>query len=92
MSTKHNAAKDSEIRQAVSELETQLRLAATSLSEFKLRTANAETKLSEVSNDTSRSSKMEIELKDKNQVIGKLRHDGLFASRSRHVFLAHRVL
>lgn len=69
-------AKDSEIQQATAELETQLRTAAESLSEFKLRAASAETRLSEVSSDASKSSALEKELKDKNQIIGKLRHDG----------------
>jgi hypothetical protein len=70
------AAKDSELRQATFELETQLRMAATSLSEYKLRAANAETQLSEVSNNASKSSTLEKELREKNQIIGKLRHNG----------------
>lgn len=74
-------AKDSEIRQATTELETQLRTAAESLSEFKLRAANAETRLSEVSSDASKSTALEKELKDKNQIIGKLRHDGELIAR-----------
>lgn len=71
-------AKDSELRQATSELETQLRLAATSLSEYKLRAANAETKLGELSNTATKSVTLEKELKDRNQLIAKLRHDGEF--------------
>ncbi|KAE8539977.1 hypothetical protein D1P53_003915 [Cryptococcus gattii VGV] len=74
------AAKDSEIQQATAELETQLRTAAESLSEFKLRAANAETRLSEVSSDASKSSALEKELKDKNQIIGKLRHDAVVSN------------
>ncbi|OXB38407.1 hypothetical protein LQV05_002773 [Cryptococcus neoformans] len=74
------AAKDSEIRQATTELETQLRTAAESLSEFKLRAANAETRLSEVSSDASKSTALEKELKDKNQIIGKLRHDAVVSN------------
>ncbi|WWD18135.1 hypothetical protein CI109_102584 [Kwoniella shandongensis] len=70
-------AKDSELRQATQELETQLRLAATSLSEYKLRAANAETQLSEVSSNATRSSALERELREKNQLIGKLRHDAV---------------
>lgn len=46
------------------------------MSEFKLRAANAETKLGEMSNDASKSSTLSKELKEKNQIIGKLRHDG----------------
>lgn len=69
-------AKDSELRQATSELESQLRLAATSLSEYKLRAANAETKLGELSNTATKSVGLEKEVKDRNQLIAKLRHDG----------------
>ena len=69
-------AKDSELRQATTELESQLRLAAASLSEYKLRTANAETRLAESASDATRSEKLDRELREKNQVIGKLRHDG----------------
>ncbi|WVF70656.1 hypothetical protein IAT40_005449 [Kwoniella sp. CBS 6097] len=71
------AAKDSELRQATSELETQLRLAATSLSEYKLRAANAETRLAEISSNASKSSALERELREKNVLIGKLRHDAV---------------
>ncbi|RXK42564.1 hypothetical protein M231_00118 [Tremella mesenterica] len=71
------AAKDSELRQATTELETQLRLAATSLSEFKLRAANAETRLSEVSNDALRASALELDVREKNKTIAKLRHEAV---------------
>ncbi|WVN85460.1 uncharacterized protein L203_100606 [Cryptococcus depauperatus CBS 7841] len=74
------AAKDSELQQAISELETQLRLAATSLSEYKLRAANAETRLSELSNDATRTTVLEKELKEKNQLIGKLRHEAVITN------------
>ncbi|WWC68443.1 uncharacterized protein I206_102371 [Kwoniella pini CBS 10737] len=70
-------AKDSELRQATSELETQLRLAATSLSEYKLRCANAETKLSEVSSNAGKVGSLEREIREKNILIGKLRHDAV---------------
>ncbi|WWC88099.1 uncharacterized protein L201_003003 [Kwoniella dendrophila CBS 6074] len=70
-------AKDSELRQATEELETQLRLAATSLSEYKLRCANAETKLSEVSSNAGKVGQIERELREKNVLIGKLRHDAV---------------
>ncbi|OCF56634.1 hypothetical protein L486_05487 [Kwoniella mangroviensis CBS 10435] len=70
-------AKDSELRQATTELETQLRLAATSLSEYKLRCANAETRLSEVSSSAGKVGQLERELREKNVLIGKLRHDAV---------------
>lgn len=70
------AAKESELRQATSDLESQLRLAASALSEYKLRTANAETRLGELEKTVGRSASLEKEIREKNQVIGKLRHDG----------------
>lgn len=72
----YGIAKDSELQQATSELESQLRTAATSLSEFKLRAANAETKLGELSNTATKSVGLEKEVRDRNQLIAKLRHDG----------------
>lgn len=69
-------AKDSELYAATSGLETQLQTAATSLSEYKLRCANAETRLGEMSGDASRSAKLEKEIKEKERLISKLRHDG----------------
>jgi hypothetical protein len=72
-----SVAKDSELQQATQELESQLRAAATALSEYKLRAANAETRLGELSNDATRSASLAKELKEKNQIIGKLRHEGL---------------
>ncbi|ORX35429.1 hypothetical protein BD324DRAFT_582277 [Kockovaella imperatae] len=71
------ANKDGELRQATAELEAQLKLAAASLSEYKLRAANAETRLTEVGSDKTRSSALEKELKEKTQIIGKLRHDAV---------------
>ena len=53
-----------------------MRLAATSLSEYKLRAANAETRLGELSRDTSKLANLEKEYREKNQLIAKLRHDG----------------
>jgi hypothetical protein len=85
-------AKDSELRQATSELETQLKLAATSLSEYKLRAANAETRLSEASSNATRSTALEKEIKEKNQLISKLRHDGEFHSYQRSSLMSVAVV
>jgi hypothetical protein len=76
------------LRQATQELETQLRSAATALSEFKLRAANAETRLGEMGNDASKSVGLSKEIKEKNQIIAKLRHEGasLFPSFSLESF------
>lgn len=80
-----HSAKDSELRQATSELESQLRAAATSLSEFKLRAANAETKLGDLSNTATKSVGLEKELRERNQLIAKLRHDG--EPRTAYIFI-----
>lgn len=80
LTTADNVAKDSELQQATFELEGQLRAAATSLSEFKLRAANAETKLGDLSNTATRSASLEKEIRDRNQLIAKLRHDGAYIS------------
>lgn len=69
-------AKDSELRQATSELEAQLKLAATQLSEYKLRAANAESSLSQATSNATKSTALEREIKEKNALIAKLRHDG----------------
>ncbi len=37
---------------------------------------NAQTKLGDISSDTSRSVKLEKDLREKNAMIGKLRHEG----------------
>ncbi|RSH85847.1 uncharacterized protein EHS24_004027 [Apiotrichum porosum] len=68
-------AKDSELRQATAELEGQLKMAVGQLSEFKLRAANAESSLSSVSSDASKCKALERDLRDKNAIIAKLRHD-----------------
>ncbi|KAL7423684.1 hypothetical protein Q5752_001266 [Cryptotrichosporon argae] len=71
------AAKDAELAQATHELEAQLKLAVTQLSEFKLRAANAETRLDEAGRETGRAERLERELRDKNAAISKLRHDAV---------------
>lgn len=57
-----------------------MRSAATALSEYKLRAANAETRLGELGNDASRSAALSKELKEKQQIIAKLRHEGASAA------------
>lgn len=46
------------------------------MSEYKLRAANAETRLGELGNDASKSANLSKELKEKQQTIAKLRHEG----------------
>lgn len=53
------------------------------LSEYKLRAANAESSLSSLATDATRVTQLEKEVRDKNALISKLRHDGAYACRIR---------
>ncbi|KAA1472521.1 hypothetical protein DENSPDRAFT_838815 [Dentipellis sp. KUC8613] len=69
------AAKDHELKQAVKEFETQLIQATQSLAEYKHRALQAELTLEESSANNSRTQELEKEVKEKNLLIGKLRHE-----------------
>ncbi|KAF9508658.1 hypothetical protein BS47DRAFT_1302585 [Hydnum rufescens UP504] len=69
------SVKELEIRQAVSDVETQLRSATALLAEFKHRAYMAEDKLSSSSANAQLVSKLEKEVKEKSLLIGKLRHE-----------------
>lgn len=65
------------MRQATTELESQLKHAVGQLSEFKLRCANAESSLDSLSTDASKTSTLEKSVKEQNATIAKLRHDAV---------------
>ncbi|KAF8591360.1 hypothetical protein K439DRAFT_1644318 [Ramaria rubella] len=71
------SAKEHETRQAVREYDVQLRQAVQSLAEFKSRALRAEVELQDSSNNTQRTAALEKELKEKNLLIGKLRHEAV---------------
>ncbi|KAF9653715.1 hypothetical protein BDM02DRAFT_1653973 [Thelephora ganbajun] len=71
------AAKDHEIRQAVSDLETRYNEVTVSLAEFKHRALTAELQLEENRSTSSKTQDLEKELKEKNLLIGKLRHEAV---------------
>ncbi|KAF9009964.1 hypothetical protein BDQ17DRAFT_1347230 [Cyathus striatus] len=71
------AAKDHELRQAVKDYEAQLTAATQSLAEFKSRALNAELQLEETHTTSSRTQELEKEVKEKNLLIGKLRHEAV---------------
>ncbi|KIJ36802.1 hypothetical protein M422DRAFT_178917, partial [Sphaerobolus stellatus SS14] len=71
------SAKEYETRQAVRELEDQLRQTTKSLAEYKSRALQAEVELQETSTNTQRTAALEKELKEKNLLIGKLRHEAV---------------
>ena len=51
--------------------------ATQSLAEYKSRALNAELQLEESSTNSTRTQELEKEVKEKNLLIGKLRHEGL---------------
>ncbi|CDZ96312.1 GRIP-related Arf-binding domain [Phaffia rhodozyma] len=71
------AAKEAELNSAVSELEMHLRNTITSLSDWKLRASTAETQVDELNTNAMRAQTFEKEVKEKNLLIGKLRHENV---------------
>lgn len=72
----HALAKDHELHQAVKDYEARLVHVTQSLAEFKSRALNAELQLEESSTNSTRTQELEKEVKEKNLLIGKLRHEG----------------
>lgn len=64
------------MQQAVKDYETRLVQVTQSLAEFKSRALNAELQLEESSTNSTRTQQLEKEVKEKNLLIGKLRHEG----------------
>ncbi|KAI0322865.1 hypothetical protein OF83DRAFT_1090971 [Amylostereum chailletii] len=84
------SARDHELRQAVKEYESQLLHTTQSLAEFKHRALQAELQLEESSTNTSRTHELEKEVKEKNLLIGKLRHEAVIINE--HLMEALRRL
>ncbi|KAI0783763.1 hypothetical protein C8Q75DRAFT_419351 [Abortiporus biennis] len=84
------AAKDHELKQAVKDYETQLLQTTQSLAEYKHRALNAELQLEETTTDSSRTHELEKEVKEKNLLIGKLRHEAVIMNE--HLMEALRRL
>ncbi|CAE6405808.1 unnamed protein product [Rhizoctonia solani] len=83
-------AKDMEIRQALSESESTLQHTIKQLAEFKSRALQAEAELSESTHNSERVSALEKEVKEKNLLIGKLRHEAVIMNE--HLTIALRKL
>ncbi|EMD35415.1 hypothetical protein CERSUDRAFT_157152 [Gelatoporia subvermispora B] len=83
-------AKDHELRQAVKDYESQLMQTTQSLAEYKHRALTAELQLEETSTNTSRTQELEKEVKEKNLLIGKLRHEAVIMNE--HLMEALRRL
>lgn len=69
------AAKDHELRQAVKDYDAQLQQVTISLAEYKHRAHTAELKLEESHSNITRTQELENQVKEKNLLIGKLRHE-----------------
>ncbi|RUO96560.1 hypothetical protein BC936DRAFT_141834, partial [Jimgerdemannia flammicorona] len=87
---KYKTAKESEIRFAVEGLQRQLNTANTSLQEFQRRALSAEEQLEQLQRDIARARQLEKEVKEKNLLIGKLRHEAVILNE--HLVEAMRRL
>ncbi|GAB5588912.1 hypothetical protein Unana1_03812 [Umbelopsis nana] len=70
-------SKELEIKSAVERMEHQLETAKKSLAEYQERATVAENELQQFNRDVERSKKYEQEIKEKNLLIGKLRHEAI---------------
>ncbi|EGO03918.1 hypothetical protein SERLA73DRAFT_102263 [Serpula lacrymans var. lacrymans S7.3] len=84
------AAKEHELNQAVRDFKDQLDEVTLSLAEYKRRALDAELKLEENSGSASRIEELEKETKEKNLLIGKLRHEAVILNE--HLMEALRRL
>ncbi|OAX42309.1 hypothetical protein K503DRAFT_766865 [Rhizopogon vinicolor AM-OR11-026] len=84
------ASKDHELSQAVKDYRSQLDDVTTSLAEFKRRALDAEAQLDELKINASRTQVLEQDVKEKNLLIGKLRHEAVILNE--HLMEALRRL
>ncbi|TFL04472.1 hypothetical protein BDV98DRAFT_318181 [Pterulicium gracile] len=84
------SAKDHELKQALKAHDTQLVQITQSLAEFKHRAHTAELRLEETQSNTSKTDVLEKEVKEKNLLIGKLRHEAVMINE--HLIEALRRL
>ncbi|QRV75862.1 GRIP domain-containing protein [Ceratobasidium sp. AG-Ba] len=82
--------KDMEIRQALAESESSLQHTIKQLAEFKSRALQAEAELAESTHNSDRVTSLEKEVKEKNLLIGKLRHEAVIINE--HLTIALRRL
>ncbi|KAI0090433.1 hypothetical protein BDY19DRAFT_940146 [Irpex rosettiformis] len=84
------AAKESEIHEAVKDHESRFLQITQSLAEYKHRAVTAEMQLEESSTNSSKTQQLEKDLKEKNLLIGKLRHEAVIMNE--HLMEALRRL
>ncbi|CAI2185732.1 8531_t:CDS:2 [Funneliformis geosporum] len=75
------AAKQSEIREAVEGIQRRLATATKELAEFKERALLAENQLAQIKEEIGKTSQYEKEIKEKNLLIGKLRHEAVILNK-----------
>ncbi|GAA5810603.1 hypothetical protein MFLAVUS_004026 [Mucor flavus] len=84
------ATKDAEMQAAVEHIERQLAVAKKSWKEYEERAHAAEAALEKYQNDVGKTQKYEQEIKEKNLLIGKLRHEAIILNE--HLVEAMRKL
>ncbi|CDS06552.1 hypothetical protein LRAMOSA09080 [Lichtheimia ramosa] len=82
--------KDAEVRAAVEHIERQLEVAKKSLAEYQERARVAESALDQYQQDVAKTQQYEQEIKEKNLLIGKLRHEAIILNE--HLIEAMRRL
>ncbi|KAI6019966.1 hypothetical protein F5J12DRAFT_814450 [Pisolithus orientalis] len=83
-------AKEHELQQAVKDYKSRLDEVTLSLAEYKRRALDAELQLEETKTSSSRTQELERELKEKNAIVGKLRHQNVILNE--HLIEALRRL
>ncbi|KIY64656.1 hypothetical protein CYLTODRAFT_358100 [Cylindrobasidium torrendii FP15055 ss-10] len=83
-------AKEHELRQAVKDYDSQLTQVTQQLAEFKHRAHTAELSIEETHTNSTRTQELEKEVKEKNLLIGKLRHEAVIMNE--HLMEALRRL
>ncbi|KIK21285.1 hypothetical protein PISMIDRAFT_681520 [Pisolithus microcarpus 441] len=83
-------AKEHELQQAVKDYKSRLDEVTLSLAEYKRRALDAELQLEESKTSSSRTQDLEKELKEKNAIVGKLRHQNVILNE--HLIEALRRL
>lgn len=74
------AAKDNELQALLGDLQTQLHDTQQALEGYRQRATQAETQLQNAQNDSEKVLALSKEVKEKNLLIGKLRHEGAYGS------------
>ncbi|KAI9267952.1 hypothetical protein BDA99DRAFT_435741 [Phascolomyces articulosus] len=84
------ASKDSEVRAAVEHIQRQLDITKKSCAEYQERARAAESSLEQYQQDVAKTQRYEQEIKEKNLLIGKLRHEAIILNE--HLIEAMRRL